>query len=84
MNDSTSHVDDVFRLVRSQFVHILVVTQGASVDSWIEITPTPQLLGRSDEGALDLADSGISSRHCTIGLSGDEVMVSDLGSRNGT
>ncbi len=84
MDEHTSHVDDVFHLVTSQYVHILAVIKGPCTGDFIEVTPTLKLLGRSDEAALDLDDPGISHRHCFVSLTQNEVLVSDLGSRNGT
>ncbi len=84
MDEHTSHVDDVFRLLTSQYVHILAVTRGRCTGNFIEITPAPSLLGRSEQAALDLDDSGISHRHCIVSLADGEALVSDLGSSNGT
>jgi pSer/pThr/pTyr-binding forkhead associated (FHA) protein len=60
----------------------LVVVEGADagrralLDGVLEV-------GRGT-GALSLTDSSTSARHCRIELSGGKVMVTDLGSANGT
>src|SRR5262245_22993753 len=41
-------------------------------------------VGRGDENVLVIRDSSLSARHCEILVNGDEVIVRDLGSRNGT
>ena len=41
-------------------------------------------IGRGDENILVIRDSSLSARHCEILVHGAEVIVRDLGSRNGT
>jgi len=41
-------------------------------------------IGRGDENVLVIRDSSLSARHCEILVNGAEVIVRDLGSRNGT
>ena len=41
-------------------------------------------VGRGDENVLVIRDSSLSARHCEILVNGTEVIVRDLGSRNGT
>lgn len=41
-------------------------------------------IGRGDDNVLVIRDSSLSSRHCEILVNGTEVIVRDLGSRNGT
>lgn len=41
-------------------------------------------VGRSDDNVLVIRDSSLSARHCEILVNGAEVIVRDLGSRNGT
>jgi len=41
-------------------------------------------VGRSDQNTLVISDSSLSAVHCEILLNGPEVIVRDLGSRNGT
>ena len=41
-------------------------------------------VGRGDQNTLIIADSSLSAAHCEILVNGSEVIVHDLGSRNGT
>jgi predicted component of type VI protein secretion system len=41
-------------------------------------------VGRGDDNVLVIRDSSLSARHCEILVNGAEVIVRDLGSRNGT
>jgi len=41
-------------------------------------------VGRGDQNTLVIADSSLSAAHCEILVNGSEVIVRDLGSRNGT
>ena len=41
-------------------------------------------VGRSDQNTLVISDGSLSAVHCEILLNGPEVIVRDLGSRNGT
>lgn len=41
-------------------------------------------VGRGDQNTLIIADSSLSAAHCEILVNGAEVIVRDLGSRNGT
>lgn len=41
-------------------------------------------VGRGDQNTLVIHDSSLSSTHCEILVNGPEVIVRDLGSRNGT
>jgi hypothetical protein len=41
-------------------------------------------IGRSDDNAFPIADPSVSSHHCEVLLRGQEVIVRDLNSTNGT
>jgi len=41
-------------------------------------------VGRGDQNTLVIRDDSVSSKHCVVLLNGPEVIVRDLGSRNGT
>ena len=41
-------------------------------------------VGRSDQNTLVISDASLSAAHCEILVNGPEVIVRDLGSRNGT
>ena len=41
-------------------------------------------IGRVEDNAFQIAESSVSSHHCEVLLRGDEVLVKDLNSTNGT
>jgi len=49
-----------------------------------EITAQRTTVGRADSNTLSLHDRSVSERHCEIYDNGADVIVRDLGSRNGT
>jgi pSer/pThr/pTyr-binding forkhead associated (FHA) protein len=51
-----------------------------------EGTPGPVVIGRSDEGEIDVAipDASISKRHCAFGARNGLATITDCGSTNGT
>ena len=49
-----------------------------------ELTGEKTTVGRSSDNTLAIRDSSISGKHCEILVYGPEVIVRDLGSRNGT
>ncbi len=51
--------------------------------SW-EVTPTPLIIGRSEECDVVVRDSLVSRAHCRILADGDTVICEDLGSSNAT
>lgn len=56
-----------------------------SADAWeIELRPGPNSLGRSGENDFQIEHSSVSSSHCQIEVSGNNAMLKDLGSTNGT
>jgi pSer/pThr/pTyr-binding forkhead associated (FHA) protein len=48
------------------------------------LTVEKTTVGRGDENLLTIRDASLSARHCEILANGTEVIVRDLGSRNGT
>jgi predicted component of type VI protein secretion system len=49
-----------------------------------ELTLAKTTVGRGDQNTLILRDPSVSHSHCEILVFGDEVIVRDLGSKNGT
>jgi serine phosphatase RsbU (regulator of sigma subunit) len=84
MDKHTTHVDDVFRLLSTELVHVLTVSRGPRTGLRFEVSEAELLIGRSEDAAVDLKDAGISHRHCTVVLKSNEVLVTDHGSRNGS
>jgi DNA-binding winged helix-turn-helix (wHTH) protein len=67
---STVNAGQTYRLIWHQ--RELVLGEGESI------------LGRSRDATLFIDDEGVSRRHARIAISGDNVVVEDLGSKNGT
>jgi pSer/pThr/pTyr-binding forkhead associated (FHA) protein len=62
----------------------LKVLKGSNAGREVKI-PTPKcLIGRSDECHLRPKSEAISRRHCVVFIKDGQVMVRDLGSKNGT
>jgi CheY-like chemotaxis protein len=49
-----------------------------------ELTATPASVGRANGSTFQIIESSVSGRHCEIRLRGDEIVVRDLKSTNGT
>jgi hypothetical protein len=62
------------------FLAELVLTDGRRV----QIGAEPLVIGRLPECGVVLADSNVSRRHAELRRSGDTVVLTDLGSTNGT
>jgi two-component system cell cycle response regulator len=62
----------------------LVVLSGSSVGEMYRVDKERVLIGRSDKADLRLIDDGISREHAQIRKQGDELLLEDLGSTNGT
>ena len=65
--------------------HYLVVLDGQVPPRRIALDHLPLTVGRASPPAdLVLAGGDVSRRHCTFDLDGDRLVVTDLGSTNGT
>ncbi|MGA2305229.1 MAG: DUF3662 and FHA domain-containing protein [Acidimicrobiales bacterium] len=62
------------------FLAELVLTDGRRV----QVGSEPLVIGRLPECGVVLADSNVSRRHAELRRSGDSVVLTDLGSTNGT
>lgn len=62
----------------------LKVIHGASAGKEIKITCSPFVIGRADECHLRPKSDAISRRHCELIVQGDQLILKDLGSKNGT
>ena len=65
-------------------VHCLVVVEGTEPGRRITLGASAITIGRVAPANLVLPDAEISRAHCRIEPSGDDVLVTDLGSTNGT
>ncbi len=62
----------------------LVITSGAKEGLEIELTTEPLTIGRSAESGLVIRDDYTSTHHARLMLWGDEWVIQDLDSTNGT
>lgn len=52
--------------------------------TFLEVTPKPIVLGRSENSSYTVKDQKCSSTHCEIRLENGMTVIKDLGSKNGT
>ena len=64
--------------------HYLVALRGEEPGRRIEVTNEPVVMGRGTDAHVRFRDPRVSTRHCSVWLAMDQVVVSDLGSTNGT
>jgi hypothetical protein len=64
--------------------HYLLVTEGSEHGKIIEIGSEPVVIGRSAPSSVVLRDVEMSRAHCRVELQNGELVVTDLGSTNGT
>src|SRR5208283_2026159 len=62
----------------------LVVLTGTAAGLSHELSANLATIGRAEGNTFQIADSSISGRHCEILRRGQEIIVSDLNSTNGT
>lgn len=62
----------------------LVVLTVGFTDRSLEVKPEKTSLGRLDDNQFCLAEPSISSHHCEIWSKGDDIIIKDLGSTNGS
>lgn len=62
----------------------LIFTDKNNAGQVYEFTLEKTTVGRADDNTLVIPDSSLSGHHCEIHVNGAEVIVRDLGSRNGT
>jgi hypothetical protein len=73
-------VDIVASFFEGEVRPSLVLPDGTA----LSITATPLVIGRQPECAVVLGDTNISRRHAQVAMDDGAVVVSDLGSTNGT
>lgn len=62
---------------------LVVITAGFS-DRAFEITAEKASLGRVDDNKFSIPEPSVSSHHCELYAKGDDIVVKDLGSTNGS
>jgi hypothetical protein len=71
-------------LVTGDRLHCIELSVGDEVERRHVVSPLGLKIGRTAPADIVLADTEISRAHCMVVLKDDEVLVSDLGSTNGT
>ena len=71
-------------LVAGDRLHCLELIDCVDTGRRHVVGPLGLKIGRTPPADIVLLDSEVSRSHCTVSLSGGEVVVSDLGSTNGT
>jgi two-component system cell cycle response regulator len=62
----------------------LIVLAGTSVGEMYKIAKESTVIGRGTQADIHVVDDGISRRHAEILHKGDQIVIRDLGSTNGT
>ena len=62
---------------------VLVVVENGEIGTQFELTEKVTIVGRKSKD-IKISDASVSSRHVSLTLDGDGVLVKDLGSKNGT
>jgi diguanylate cyclase (GGDEF)-like protein len=62
----------------------LIVLTGPNAGEMHKIATTEVVLGRGQGVNITVLDDGVSRRHAGFRLQGDDMLIEDLGSRNGT
>src|SRR3954465_8556723 len=62
----------------------LVVLAGASVGEMYKVEGDKTIIGRGQKAQIRLFDDGISREHAQIVIEGNQIILQDLGSTNGT
>ena len=62
---------------------LVVLTEGFTGRT-LELTTAKTSIGRVDDNQFALPEPSVSSHHCEVWLKGDDLVVKDLGSTNGT
>ena len=62
----------------------VAITEGANAGETVSLDLAPLLIGRGSDAAIRLDDDYVSTRHARLVPRGEEWVVEDLGSTNGT
>jgi pSer/pThr/pTyr-binding forkhead associated (FHA) protein len=62
----------------------VVIRQPGQPDRTLRLQPGSTLMGRAEDNELVLADVGVSRKHACLTLDGDQLLLEDMGSGNGT
>lgn len=75
---------DVSRKPTPDMARYIAVVQGSESGKKLELGLRPISLGRHKDNDLTLADPFVSGHHCRIAFESGAIMVTDLGSTNGS
>jgi predicted component of type VI protein secretion system len=64
--------------------YVLQVVRGRSTSTTLKLTDNVTSLGRHDDCVIRIKSAQVSRRHCELYEVGDQLMLRDLGSSNGT
>ncbi len=64
--------------------YVLQVVRGRSASTTLKLTTGVTSIGRHDDCVIRIKSSQVSRRHCEIFEMGEQLMIRDLGSSNGT
>jgi two-component system, cell cycle response regulator len=62
----------------------LIVLAGSAMGEMFKISNNPTVIGRGQNAHVRMVDEGISREHCDIRLEGENMILHDMGSTNGT
>ncbi len=71
-------------LRRNKSEHRLIITTGPLAGTSIPLGTTPVTIGRAPDSAIVLNDDFISTHHAVVSPHGEQWILQDLGSTNGT
>lgn len=63
---------------------VLTIVEGAEAGNVVAVDREEVLIGRSADCAVVLPDTGVSRRHARVVVRGEELVLEDLSSKNGT
>src|SRR6188474_245790 len=70
--------------VHKQLMAKLVVLSAGMTGRTHELKVDKTTIGRVEDNTFEIAESSVSSHHCEVLLRGNDVLVRDLNSTNGT
>ncbi len=76
--------EEIAKPIRDRDRAYLIVLAGSSVGEMYKIAKESTIIGRGTQADIHVVDDGISRRHAEILHRGDEIVIRDLGSTNGT
>jgi pSer/pThr/pTyr-binding forkhead associated (FHA) protein len=62
----------------------LVVISEGSKGKTVEVSTETVTVGRSEDNGCQVPEASVSSRHCELTAKGEDILIKDLGSTNGT